>query len=745
VDLYRKVGLACSEGMSQREAARQFGISRDSVRKMMAFSVPPGYRRTAPVKRPKLDAFTGIIDGWLEGDREVHRKQRHTAQRVFERLRDEHGFTGGYTIIKDYMRERERRGREMFVALAHPPGHAQADFGEAVVVIGGVAQKAHFFVMDLPHSDACCVRAYPAATAEAWVDGHVHAFAFFGRVPVSVLYDNDRCLVAKILPDGTRQRATLFSGLLSHYLFRDRYGRPGKGNDKGNVEGLAGYSRRNFMVPIPRFATWEAFNAYLKDRCRRRQADVLRGESETIGARLARDLAAMSDLPAAPFDACDQATGRISSQALVRYKTNDYSVPVAYGHRDVWIRGYVDEVVIGCGGKVIARHPRCHDREDTVFDPVHYLPLIERPGSGSPLGRVGSATRVRDPAPPDGGADGQGRAPRIRPGPAPARDLRHRGPARGGEEGAAIGRGRLRCREAPRPLPCRKAATEAGPRRLSLPAACQCRDDFGGQRHVAAVGGCGMTAAPKILLADHLKTLKLPTFLREYEKVARQCAAEGQDHVQFLACLVELELIDRERRMVERRIKAAKFPTAKSLDSFDFKAIPKLNKMQVLELARCEWIGRRENVIALGPSGTGKTHVAIGLGLAACQKGMSVSFTTAAALVNELMEARDERRLLRIQKQMAGVKLLIIDELGFVPLSKTGAELLFELISQRYERGATMITSNLPFDEWTETFGTERLAGALLDRLTHHVNILEMNGESYRLRQSRARKTKAPT
>jgi DNA replication protein DnaC len=254
-----------------------------------------------------------------------------------------------------------------------------------------------------------------------------------------------------------------------------------------------------------------------------------------------------------------------------------------------------------------------------------------------------------------------------------------------------------------------------------------------------------MTEAPKILLAHHLKTLKLPTFLREYEKLARQCAAEGLDHVQFLARLVELELIDRERRMVERRIKAAKFPAAKSLDSFDFKAIPKLNKMQVLELARCEWIERRENVIALGPSGTGKTHVALGLGLAACQKGLSVSFITAAALVNELMEARDERRLLRLQKQLAAVKLLIIDELGFVPLSKTGAELLFELISQRYERGATMITSNLPFDEWTETFGTERLTGALLDRLTHHVNILEMNGDSYRLGQSRARKVAQPS
>ena len=252
-----------------------------------------------------------------------------------------------------------------------------------------------------------------------------------------------------------------------------------------------------------------------------------------------------------------------------------------------------------------------------------------------------------------------------------------------------------------------------------------------------------MSEAPQLLLDHHLRTLKLPTFLREYEKLARQCAAEGRDHVQFLARLVELELIDRERRMVERRIKAAKFPVVKSLDSFDFKAIPKLNKMQVLELARCEWIERRENVIALGPSGTGKTHAALGLGLAACQKGMSVGFTTAAALVHELMEARDERRLLRLQKQMAKCKLLIIDELGFVPLSKTGAELLFEVISQCYERGSIIITSNLPFDEWTEVFGSERLTGALLDRLTHHVHILEMNGESYRLAHSSSRRTPA--
>ena len=251
-----------------------------------------------------------------------------------------------------------------------------------------------------------------------------------------------------------------------------------------------------------------------------------------------------------------------------------------------------------------------------------------------------------------------------------------------------------------------------------------------------------MSETPQILLAHHFKKLKLATFLREHEKLARHCAAENLDHTRFLLRLAELELIDRERRMVERRIKAARFPVVKSLDSLNFKAIPSLNKALVLELARCEYIERRENIIALGNSGTGKTHVALGLGLAACQQGLSVGFTTAAALVHELMEARDDKQLLRLQKRLAGLKLLIIDELGFVPLSKTGAELLFEVFSQRYERGATLVTSNLPFDEWTEVFGSERLTGALLDRLTHHVHILEMNGESFRLKQS---KTKTKT
>jgi DNA replication protein DnaC len=253
------------------------------------------------------------------------------------------------------------------------------------------------------------------------------------------------------------------------------------------------------------------------------------------------------------------------------------------------------------------------------------------------------------------------------------------------------------------------------------------------------------SGTPQVLLGHHLKQLKLPTILREYDKVATQCARDEVDHPRYLLRLVELELIDRERRMVERRIRQARFPATKSLDTFEFTAMPSLNKMLVLELARCAYVLDRQNIIALGNSGTGKTHIALALGLAACQKGLSVTFTTAAALVHNLMEARDERRLLKTQRELQAVKLLIVDELGYVPLSPTGAELLFEVFSQRYEHGSTIVTSNLPFEDWTSVLGSERLTGALLDRLTHHVHILTMNGDSYRLKQSAARRHRTKT
>ena len=233
-------------------------------------------------------------------------------------------------------------------------------------------------MLDLPHSDGCFVKAYPAETTEAFLDGRVSAFASLGGVPQSILCDNTKLAVARILGDGRRQRTRAFTELQSHYLFEDRFGRPGKGNDKGKVEGMVGYVRRNFLAPVPSFQSFDALNAHLEERCLARMDSVLRGHGETIGRRMERDLEARLPLPAVPYDACDKQAGRVSSLSLVRHKTNDYSAPVAFGHRDVLVKGYVAEVVISCGAEVIARHPRSYERDDFVFDPIHYLPLLEQ-------------------------------------------------------------------------------------------------------------------------------------------------------------------------------------------------------------------------------------------------------------------------------------------------------------------------------------------------------------------------------
>jgi transposase len=370
------------EGKSRREAARVFGLSRETVAKMCRYSVPPGYMRTKDPEKPKLGPLLPVIDAILESDKTAPPKQKHTAKRIFERLRIEHSFSGGYTVVKDYVRLARMRAREMFVPLVHPPGHAQVDFGECIGVIGGVRTKLHVFCFDLPQSDACFIKAYPAETTEAFLDGHVSAFTFFGGVPISILYDNLKIAVARILGDGKRQRTRAFTELVSHYLFQERFGRPGKGNDKGKVEALVKYSRANFLTPVPHAPSFEALNTALEERCRARQKECAGRQEPTIGERLVADQAVLRPLPEAPFEPCDKRPAKVSSTALVRYRMNDYSVPTAYGFRDVLVKGYVDQVAIICGADEIARHSRIYDRGQFVFDPKHYLALLEqKPGA----------------------------------------------------------------------------------------------------------------------------------------------------------------------------------------------------------------------------------------------------------------------------------------------------------------------------------------------------------------------------
>ena len=379
-DLVRR--LHYRQGLSRHEIARRTGLHRQTINKMLRYSRPPGYRRQHSCPQPKLDPVRGVIDQILEDDRQAPAKQRHTAKRILERLQAEHGFTGSYTIVKDYVRQKRLRLKEVFFPLKQEPGTSQVDFGRATVVIDGRQRTAHLFCMALPYSDAVFVQAYPTEALEAVQDGHNRAYAFFAGVPPDCLYDNMSTAVKAVCQGKSRVLTDGFLALRSHYLFTSSFCHVGRPNEKGVVEQLVGYVRRNFLVPVPRFGRWEALNAHLLAQCRRRLTQRAAGQTQTIGERLAAERGRFLPLPAVAFDACRVEERKVTSLSLVRFQGNSYSVPVAYAYRSVTVKAYVDRLMVCHRGDVIARHERCYGHDECVFDPVHYLPLLQRkPGA----------------------------------------------------------------------------------------------------------------------------------------------------------------------------------------------------------------------------------------------------------------------------------------------------------------------------------------------------------------------------
>jgi len=369
------------EGASKRSIRRDYGVGWQTLQRILRHPEPPGYRQSAPRRKTKLGPYLEVIEQILSSDREAPPKQHHTSKRIFERLRDEYGYEGGITQVKEAVARRRRHAQEVFVPLSHPPGEAQFDFGFAVVKIAGRSRKAAFAVMSLPYSDAFFVKAYPKECTETFQDAHVSAFSFFGGVPIKTAYDNSKIAVAKII-GRERELTREFLRLQSHHLFAHRFCRVARGNEKGHVEGLVGYSRRNFMVPVPSASSFEELNASLEASCKSDLSRRVRGATQTKAELLEVDRAAMLSLPTVTFEARRVVHARSNSLSLVRFDRNDYSVPTAFAHHELTVLGGIEEVRIACGDRLVARHPRSWDKEQVSFDPVHYLALLERkPGA----------------------------------------------------------------------------------------------------------------------------------------------------------------------------------------------------------------------------------------------------------------------------------------------------------------------------------------------------------------------------
>jgi transposase len=369
------------EGVSKRSIRRDYKIGSAALEKILANSEPPGYRQTVVRPKPQLGSFLGIIDEILESDKTAPRKQRHTAKRIFERLRDEYSYTGCSSQVRAAVARAKVRQKEVFMPLSHPPGHAQFDFGEAVVVIAGLERKAHFAAMTLPYSDSYFLSAYPRECTESFHAGHTAAFDFYGAVPLRTSYDNTSIAVSKIV--GTSRVLTReFLRLQSHFLFEEHFCRVRRGNEKGHVETHVGYARRNLLVPVPSFDSFEALNEYLAACCYADLFRQVRGKPETKAVLLATDRAAMLEVPDERFEVRRVEQVTANSLSLVRFDKNDYSVPTAFAHHDVTCVGGIAELRILCGTDVVATHERSWDKEGVFFDFRHYLALLERkPGA----------------------------------------------------------------------------------------------------------------------------------------------------------------------------------------------------------------------------------------------------------------------------------------------------------------------------------------------------------------------------
>lgn len=746
VSVQQRIRLLDQQGTPWRAIARDLNVSRDTVRKYALMEDCSPKPKPSTTRPRKLDGFTPVIDEWLQADRFMPRKQRHTAKRVYDRLVTEKGFTGSYSAVQRYVkqwRQEHRPACDGFMELEWRPGVMQVDFGEAVVVLAGVKTKVHCLVASFPYSNKRYVVALPGENAQCVCEGLVEIFEHIGLVPMVLVMDNatgaaHRTAWDKITIVG------LFQLFLEHYRIEARFCNPRSGWEKGSVENAVGFLRRNLMVPLLNVESYAQLSKHLLSRCDELGNDKHYRADESVNDLFEEDRAGMRPLPRVRFDAVDWQERRADKEGVIQVGSYRYLAGPAWRSWPllVGLRAFDVEIRTRDGRKV-ASLPRAYgEQAGTVRSPSSLLPALARKPRAwgeSPvrgdfpeglrtlidaqdsarrkatfrlLERVGAACGFDAACKAAEHIIGQGRPRRGSP--------EHHG------QTDSVRRGAGRCSRA-RPERVRRlhenrrwryaqgAGRREGPMsRIQNPAPDATRRRASTNRKMETI----MRLARRLPLTRQV--------------LADQLETATPSQMEFMDQWMNAEIESRERSKRSRLLKQAGFPAVKTLDGYDWENIRFPVDWGRRSLESLEFASRPEDVVMFGPPGTGKTHLAMALGRKACLEGMTVRFFTAAGLVMRLLHASTEGKLDREIASIGKARLLIIDELGYVPIDEEGSRLLFQVITNAYEMQSIVYTTNIEFSGWGRVFGDPNMAAAIIDRTVHHGRMLRFEGESYR-------------